>query len=105
MDQIKQLNNEGWPVRNGDLGENLTISDMHYSDLSIGDRLISGDVVLEISEICNPCNNLSVLSYVGKKRISEFIQTMKGRRGWYARVIEEGTIDTDDKITIFKAGN
>jgi MOSC domain-containing protein YiiM len=104
-DLIEQLNNEGWPINIGDLGENLTISDIKYSELDIGDQLTSGDVVLEISEICNPCNNLSVLSYVGKERITEFMKTIKGRRGWYAKVIEEGTINIDDKIALSKTRN
>ena len=105
IDQIKQLNSEGWPVKIGDLGENLTISEINYSELDIGDRLTCGDVVLELSEICNPCNNLSILSYVGKEKISEFMQILKGRRGWYAKVIKEGTIIINDKIALSKTEN
>jgi hypothetical protein len=32
-------------------------------------------------------------SYVGEARGPEFIRTLHGRRGWYARVIQEGTVE------------
>ena len=105
MDQIEQLNKEGWPVNIGDLGENLTISDIKYSELNIGDNLVSGKLRLEISEICNPCTNLSVLPYVGEERVTEFIKTIKGRRGWYAKVIDEDTVSIGDKIALSNTEN
>jgi MOSC domain-containing protein YiiM len=99
-DKIKELNNEGWPIQPGDIGENFLLDGLKYADLNIGSTLRVGEVQLEISEICNPCKNLSALDYVGKDRITEFIQTMKGRRGWYCRVLKEGNVATGDPVHI-----
>ena len=99
-DMVDQLNQEGWPVRNGDLGENLMIEGISYDRLEIGSRLKIGDIEVEVAEICNPCSNLRALDYVGKEKITEFIQTMKGRRGWYARVLKEGTVTSGDEVEL-----
>lgn len=99
-DKMQELNDEGWPIRPGDIGENFLIDGLKYDDLGIGNKLAIGEVQLEISEICNPCNNLSVLYYVGKEKIRDFIQTMKGRRGWYCRVLKEGNVSTNDGVSI-----
>ena len=67
IETIKELNKEGWPIK-------------------------PGESLIEISFECDPCQNLSVLSYVGKTKINEFIKTLMHRRGWYARVLKEGLI-------------
>jgi MOSC domain-containing protein YiiM len=97
-DKLKELNNEGWSIKPGDIGENFLISNINYDSLSIGTKVRIGEIELEIAEVCDPCSNLSVLPYVGKDRIKEFIKTLKGRRGWYARVIKEGFVNGNDKI-------
>ncbi|MDQ3208480.1 MAG: MOSC domain-containing protein [Gemmatimonadota bacterium] len=51
-----------------------------------------GEVVLEVSKACDPCKVLFTLPYVGKKRGPEVLRTMVGRRGWYARVVQGGTV-------------
>lgn len=89
---IQQLRREGWPVQEGDLGENLTLGDVAESDLLPGTRIAAGEVLLEISKPCDPCTELGSLPYVGQARTPEFIRTTKGRRGWYARVLEPGSI-------------
>ena len=93
---LEQLNTEGWPIKPGDLGENITIA----GDLSLelGQKYSIGTVTLEITEEIVPCNKLSFLPYVGKPNKSEFLETLKGRRGWYARVLTEGTITVRDKV-------
>lgn len=86
------LQAEGWPVQPGDLGENVTLAGIPESALGPGARLRIGDVVLEVSLACDPCTELYVLPYVGRERGPAFIKTLAGRRGWYARVIREGSI-------------
>jgi len=99
-DMIDTLNQEGWPLDNGHIGENFTLDGIKYHDLTLGTKLQVGEVKMEVAEICNPCNNLSALEYVGKEKIKEFIQTMKGRRGWYCRVLQEGTVYTGDTVEL-----
>ena len=97
-DIIKQLNLEGWPVKPGDLGENLTLTDINYSDLEPEQKYVIGSVRIKISFICDPCSNLKVLPYVGEARKAEFINTLMKRRGWYAKVLKAGQIVKGDSV-------
>jgi MOSC domain-containing protein YiiM len=42
------------------------------------------------------CTYLYSLPYIGDERGPEFIKTVKDRRGWYARVLEEGVVKEGD---------
>jgi len=101
-DVIDALNSEGWPVNPGDLGENITLTNIDYSLLKPGDRLNIGEVSLEISLICDPCTNLNNLPYVGKDKSTSFIKTLMKRRGWYARVLKVGKVTAGDSVTLVK---
>ena len=92
IETIHQLNDEGWPIMPGDMGENFTISGIPHSHFSPNQQYQIGESLIEISFECDPCQNLSVLPYVGKTKINEFIKTLMHRRGWYARVLKEGLI-------------
>ncbi len=94
------LKSEGWPVEPGHLGENITIEGIGYGSLREGLKMKIGTATIELTKEATPCNTLSVLPYVGKEKISEFISTMKGRRGWYAKVLEEGEVKKGDEVTI-----
>ena len=100
MDILKALNNEDWPVKAGDLGENLTLDNIDYGEITPGQRYKIGEAEIEISIICDPCSNLNVLPYVGKDKISTFIKTLMKRRGWYARVIKEGIVSSGDPVLL-----
>lgn len=92
LSTLDELNKEGWPVKPGDIGENLTIDGIAYSQLKKGRRYSAGDVVFEITTPATPCKNLALLSYVGQEKITEFMRTLVDRRGWYAKVLREGKI-------------
>ena len=102
MDILNDLNNEGWPVMPGDLGENLTLENIDYSSIQPGQKYAVGSAEIEISIICDPCTNLSALNYVKNEKISEFIKTLMNRRGWYARVIKEGEVSSGDKVKLIR---
>jgi MOSC domain-containing protein YiiM len=89
---IDTLRTEGWPVEPGDLGENLTLAGVPESSLKPGSRIRIGEVLLEVSEPCDPCTELYVLPYVGKEKGPEFVRTLTGRRGWFTRVLSSGEI-------------
>ena len=103
VEMIEELNSEGWPVKPGDLGENLTTSGIPYSSFSVGKTFTAGKVRLQISRACDPCDNLFLLPYVQKLRGPAFLKTMLGRRGWYARVVEEGWVKTGDPVAEARA--
>jgi MOSC domain-containing protein YiiM len=95
---IEKLGREGWPVRPGDLGENVLTEGIAYHAFAPGLRFRIGEARVQISKACDPCDNLFLLPYVGRERGPEFLRTMLGRRGWYARVLDEGIVRTGDAI-------
>jgi hypothetical protein len=92
---IKALNEEDWPIKEGDLGENIVVEGI---DIQVGQKFRLGEAEICITEDNKPCNQLQNLPYVGKERKKEFLNTLKGRRGWFARVDKEGIIKKGDKI-------
>ena len=99
LETIMELNSEGWPIRAGDLGENITTRGIPYPSFGVGKTYVAGGVRFQISRACDPCDNLFLLPYVGRSKGPEFLKTMLGRRGWYARVLDEGWVTKGDKIT------
>ena len=99
-DILDALNNEGWPVKPGDLGENITLANIDYASMAPGQKYKLGAIELEISIICNPCSNLYKLSYVGEEKGPQFIKTLMNRRGWYARVLKTGQISAGDTVSL-----
>jgi MOSC domain-containing protein YiiM len=98
-DRIRELRERGWDVQFGHLGENFTIDKVNYDFFGLGKRYGLGkEVIVEISRGGTPCRNLSVLPYVGEERLKNFQQGLLGRRGWYARVIQEGNVFTGDEV-------
>ncbi len=97
---LDDLNSEGWPVESGDLGENLTISDLSYASIQPEQKYRVGNALIQISFKCEPCTYLYSLSYIGFERGPEFMKTLKDRRGWYARVLKEGVVQSGDEITL-----
>jgi MOSC domain-containing protein YiiM len=94
------LQAEGWPVQPGDLGENVTVAGLPPDALRDGAVVRLGDVVLEVSKACDPCTILYNLPYVGVDRGPEFLRVMHGRRGWYARVLQGGTVQQNAPIEV-----
>ena len=95
---LEGLNREGWPVRPGDLGENITTSGIAYERLAPPRRLQIGEAVVETTKPCEPCDNLYLLPYVGRERGPAFLKATLGRRGWFARVVREGNVRRGDRI-------
>jgi MOSC domain-containing protein YiiM len=96
VETLEELQREGWPVRSGDLGENITTRGMAYAAFRPGLRIETGSAHLEVTRPCDPCNNLYLLPYVGPERGPQFLKVMLGRRGWYCRVVRAGRIRTGD---------
>ena len=98
IEMIKTLNEEGWPIQPGDIGENLSTEGIDYNDFKPNTVFKAGEVEFQITYACTPCNNLTHLPYVGKEKIKDFIKAMVNRRGWYAKVLNEGVVKVGDKI-------
>jgi MOSC domain-containing protein YiiM len=91
---------DGWPVRPGDLGENVTVSGIREGDLRPGVQLQMGEVTVAITKPCDPCTELFTLPYVGEERGPAFLAATAGRRGWYAKVLTPGEITAHSSVTL-----
>ena len=88
------------------MGENITTEGIPYDDFVIGAQYKLGEVIIQIAEPCTACKYLESLPYVTEAKGVEFITTLTrlergllvNRRGWYAAVVEEGTISQGDTI-------
>jgi MOSC domain-containing protein YiiM len=74
----------------GAFGENLTVLGLTEDTACIGDRLAIGDVVVEVAQPRQPCQNLA-----RKLRVADMVKRVEssGRGGWYLRVIHEGWLE------------
>jgi len=95
---LADLRAEGWPVQPGELGENLTVAGLPPEAFQPGAQLCLGTVILELSKPCEPCTVLYTLPYVGAERGPLFLRTINGRRGWFARVLQGGTVGPETPI-------
>lgn len=80
----------------GTFGENLTVEDLTEDDIRIGDLLICGDLVLQISEPRISCFKLAMTLQEEPGFSKTFLED--GRVGFYARVLREGRIAVGDRL-------
>lgn len=92
LERILELQSEGHPIFPGAVGENVTISGIDWNEVTPGQQLQLGDVVLvEITSYTSPCNSIPE-SFVGGEyqRISQKLHP--GYSRVYARVLRPGRI-------------
>ena len=79
----------------GAFGENLSTTGVTEDDICIGDRLRVGSVVLEVSQLRQPCWKLN--DRFDTRDMARRVQHT-GRTGWYYRVQEGGTLRPGDML-------
>ena len=81
----------------GAFGENLASSGMTEQDLCLGDQVSIGSVLLEVSQSRQPCWKLN-----DRFDVPDMARRVQhtGRTGWYYRVLEAGTLQAGDAITL-----
>jgi len=77
----------------GMVRENITTEGLDVNALKVGQRLRVGEVELEVSLVCEPCDQLEKLR-AGLKN------EMVGRRGMLCRVLRGGTLKEGDPIAV-----
>ncbi len=83
---------EGIELKFGDLGENILV-DFDTRLLKSGERLISKDIILEVTKPCTICQHLSIYD-------SKLPMLIKETRGVYLKVINGGTIKKGDELIV-----
>jgi hypothetical protein len=78
----------------GALRENITVENLNSQQMMTGARIaIGADVILEITGDCPPCSRMD--------EIREGLQSqLVGQRGVLAKVIEGGTVNTGEGISL-----
>jgi MOSC domain-containing protein YiiM len=81
----------------GTFGENLTISGLESTAFNIGDKLLVGKVILQVTSPRLPCATLST-----RMEDPQFVKKFKDaeRPGLYCRVLQAGQIAPGDTVTI-----
>lgn len=90
-EKIKDFNEQGGNVEDGDFGENLIVSGINMESLAVGDRLLAGDVMLEVTQRGKECHSHCEIY----KRVGKCIMPTEGI---FLRVIRGGTLHTKDGI-------
>jgi MOSC domain-containing protein YiiM len=75
----------------GIIRENITTTGLNVNSLAIGQQLRVGRTLLEVSEICAPCDQMEKIRPGLRKELW-------GRRGMLCRVVEGGMIRRGDMI-------
>jgi len=104
---VEDLQQRGYPVFFGALGENLTTRGIDVRQLRIGDRIRAGGALLEITQPRGPCTALDIYGETLKQQIYD--QRVKsldptsprwGMSGFYASVVEPGPACPGDIIAV-----
>src|ERR1700756_606377 len=77
----------------GIVRENVTTEGLDVNGLAIGQRLQIGDVELQVSAVCDPCEQIEALR-------PGLQAAMQGRRGMLSKVVRSGLLRRGDEIVV-----
>jgi MOSC domain-containing protein YiiM len=97
LSTIEDHARHGFKVGPGSMGENLTLRGVDEASMAPGQRWRIGTALLEITRACTPCSELEVYG-------EALVRQAVGKRGWYARVLEEGEVAAGDAAVLLKEG-
>ncbi|MGY1616750.1 MOSC domain-containing protein [Geodermatophilus sp. SYSU D00691] len=81
----------------GTFGENLTVDGLSDDEVCIGDRLVVGTAVFEVTQPRVTCFKVGIR--LGESRMPSLL-TGHGRPGFYLRVLQEGQVGAGDPIRV-----
>jgi len=109
LEGIEGLAAHGFELFPGALGENLTTRGIDRRALRIGQRLRVGDAAIALTQIRIPCATLDVYGsgiqgaiYDARVQRGECDSPRWGLSGFYASVIEPGTVRAGDAIALIE---
>lgn len=80
-------------------GENLTVTNMLESNVHIGDIYQLGETVVQVTQGRIPCNTIN--KHTGVDQLLNQIFE-KGYTGYFCKVLEEGQVTKDSKLTLLE---
>ncbi|MBI5963676.1 MAG: MOSC domain-containing protein [Chloroflexi bacterium] len=83
----------------GTFGENLTISRLESAQFNIGDRLLIGTAILEVTAPRIPCG-----TFAARMGDPQFVKRFREaeRPGLYCRILKEGSVKAGDDVHLKK---
>lgn len=97
IERMRDLVVEGFPLKPGTAGENLTVEGLDVQAKQPGTLLQIGEVILQLETPRKPC-------YVLDKIDSQLQYAIAGRCGYMASVVREGTIVPGMEIRVVNEG-
>jgi len=104
---IDELKEQGFPLYHGALGENITTRGLDRRYVRIGQRYRIGEVLLEITKLRAPCETLTPYGpgiqqavYDQEVKAGNPASPRWGLSGFYASVLQAGTIRPGDPIQL-----
>ena len=99
LEQIEKLKSEGHSIDVGTTGENITIEGVDWPSLEVGDRMMIGEAMIELSEPTAPCSKIGKSFIDGAfSRIDHELEL--GWSRWSASVIEEGQVEIGSQVIL-----
>jgi MOSC domain-containing protein YiiM len=107
LEGIDELIARGFPLYPGALGENITTQGLNRRELRIGQRVRIGRAAIELTRVRVPCATLNVYGsgiqaamYDARAQKHDPQSERWGLSGFYAAVIQPGTIGPGDSIVL-----
>lgn len=95
MESIEKMRGRGVRVGPGDFAENVTVEGIDLAALTVGDRLLVGEALVEISQIGKECHDRCAIYFQAGDCVMP-------REGVFARVVHGGVVAPGDPVS--KAG-
>jgi len=101
---IDELKEQGFRLYPGALGENLTTRGLNRRSMRGGQRYRIGEILLEITKVRAPCETLNAYPGIQKAIYDQEVKggnpasPLWGLSGFYASVLQTGTIHPGDPI-------
>jgi MOSC domain-containing protein YiiM len=103
---LEELKQQGFALYHGALGENLTTRGLDRRTVRAGQRYRIGEVVIEITKVRAPCDTLNAYPGIQKAIYDQEVKAgnptspLWGLSGFYASVLQTGTIHPGDPILL-----
>jgi MOSC domain-containing protein YiiM len=76
--------------------ENVTTEGLDVNGLAVGQRLRIGEAELQVSAVCDPCEQIEALR-------PGLQAAMQGRRGMLCKVVQGGLLRRGDEIVVIQS--
>lgn len=92
----------GDELRDGEFGENLTISGVDVDEGEVGERWRIGTVLLEVASVRTPCNDFKQWMGRGGHDNTAWVRRFaeRSRPGAYLRVLQPGRLASGDPVEV-----